>query len=229
MELQSISTSLAMAPACYGAPSVFAQDSTVCQQCPAFETCSTACIENLQKLQESLDVSDILRRHMMARKGVSAEKADELTPKPQNFKFLPSHKPSTSKVERKAKPQREVYAVSGELAEVIDTLNVKPKALALKLAREGLIGTIKSELRQGRSPYASQSKPDFLTVTCDELLKGSVTKDSLKRAMMHRLSWQGATAISHAGIVVQCFEGLGIIQGDVSGYVVSPETGGDNV
>jgi len=228
MEMQSAKAIAAMAPACYGAPSVFGQDSKVCQACPAFDTCMIACQDTLQKLQSTIDVSDILRRHVMARRGVSAEKADQMNTKP-SFKFMPSPKNSDAKVERKAPVEKVAFEIPNDLQTVVQGMNKKPANLAIRLARKGLIATIKEELRQGRSPFASVSKPDFLSVTCDELLKGTVTRESLRKAMVSKLKWSNGSAVSHVGIVVQCFEALGIITGDDSGFVVSPETGGDNV
>lgn len=203
----------ALAPGCYGAPSVFAQDSNVCKVCPAFQSCSESCIENLKILRQTIDVSDILRRHLIAKKGAVSGVTEYSDKK---LELLPSVRPIKATVERKTKLEKIACDVPEDLESRLSGLNAKPRKEALTLIKSGMVELIKSDLAQGRSPYASTSEPNTRSVLCDELLNGKVTKASIKKAYMKRLGknapWKESSATSNAAIFVDAFEGLGIIE-----------------
>ena len=212
-QLQSVTATAAHAPGCYGAPSVFSHDSEICQACPTFQECSLSCMENLKILRETLDVSDLMRRHLIAKKGLIAGTAEI---EAKDFKLLPSIAPTKTKVERKTKVEKISVDLSEDDELSLSNLGVKPKKEAIALVKSGMVELIKSELNQGRSPYASLTEPNAKSVMCDEILKGKITKKSIKVAFMKHLgrkaAWKESSAASNAAIFVDAFEGLKIIE-----------------
>lgn len=221
------------APGCYASPSVFSHDSVVCQGCPAFDACSSACIETLQALREKINVEDIINRHRRA-KASTIESAQPAVAKPDYSKFLPSVRKPEVKVERK--PERVKVDAATELTPeqeaIIAGLKQNSQALARKWIKNGLLGLIRSELQAGRSPFASQARHNHESVVCDELLKGTVTKLSLKKAFMARLGnkqpWDESTAASHVGIALPVLVAFNIAVETEEGYALNPRTNNDN-
>jgi hypothetical protein len=222
------------APGCYAAPSVFSHDSEVCQGCPAFESCSQECIKTLQELRERVNIEDILARHRRAKAStIEQAKPPNAVPKIDIGKFLPSVKVPVEKVEQAPKPKEPQVEVPDDHQKVLDALKEKPRALALKWCRDGMIEKIRSDLAQGINPFASQARQNFESVTCELLINGAVTKQALKKAFMTRLGakrpWSEGAAASHVNIALQALQGFGIIVETAEGYVVAPRTGSDNV
>ena len=227
-------TTPAMAPGCYASPSVFASDSDICRGCPVFDDCSQACVETLHALRDRINVDGLLARHREARQSTI-----EATPRakpalPVSIKFMPSVKPATTKVEPKQAPKVTVSEVSPEQEAIIATITqVNAQELARKWCKRGIIDTIAQDLRQGRNPFASQARHDHCSVVCDELLKGTVTKQMLKQAFMKRLGnktpWDERTASAHVNIAMPVLVAFGIAVETPAGFIVNPATGTDNV
>lgn len=229
MELYQGLTAPALAPACFAAPSVFAHDSQICQSCPAFDSCSAASLNTLQALRESIDISHLLKRHQNARKVTIEAAQPEENTRASNIKFMPSLKKPTAPVKRRATiVERQVFTIDADVQAIIDNLNQKPAALVHRLAKNGMLEVIKTELSHGRNPYASQERRCFLSVTCEKLLSGGYTKKSLEMALMTALSWKKGTASSHYIIVTPAFVALGIIVEKDGMYVVNPTLTADN-
>ena len=230
MEQLSNSQELAKAPGCYAAPSVFSHDSEVCAACPAFTPCADACISTLKELRDRINIDDILARHRSIRASI----ANKAAPAKVNIgKFLPSAKVPTDKVDQAPKAKEVKCDVAPDQQVILDGLKEKPRALAAKWCRDGMIERIHADLLQGVNSFASQARQNFEYVTCDLLINGAVTKTSLKKAFMARLGikkpWDEATAASHVNIALQALQGFGIIVENSEGYVVAPKAGSDNV
>lgn len=226
------------APGCYAAPSVFSHDSQVCQSCPAFDACAAACVRTLQALRETINVEDILARHRRA-KSATIERADpdaqQKPAKPDFSKFLPSVKKPAQKVERTV--HREVAAaqnIEEATAKIIDAIPQKnARELATKWAKNGIIEHIRTELAQGRNPFASQARLDHCQVACDMLLGGTFTRAALKKAFMTRLGakkpWDEGTASSHVNIGMPALIAFDIAIETPEGFALNPRLRGDNV
>lgn len=227
----------AMAPGCYASPSVFARDSEICRGCPTYDACSQACVETLHALRDRINIDRLLNRHTSARQA-TIEATPAVEPSlPATIKFMPSVKPATQKVEPKREAPTPAFASAEEITPeqqgIIDTLNKKSQDLAIKWCKRGMIDTIKKDMRRGVNPFASQARLDHCSVVCEELLNGSVTKQSLKKAFMKKLGaktpWDESTASAHVGIALPALVAFGIAIESPTGFIVNPAIGGDNV
>lgn len=220
------------APGCYASPSVFSQDSTICQGCPAFGACGAACIETLQALREKINIEDILARHRQV-KASTTERAEPQVAKPDYSKFLPSVKPPEQKVERKAPRVEATTEVSEDENAIIARIAQKnAREQALKWVRKGQLDHIRAELAARRNPFANQ-KVNHEFIVCEAILAGPVTKTLLRKAFMKRLGnkqpWDEATASSHVGIVLPVLIAFGIAVETEEGFTLNPSLVGDNV
>jgi hypothetical protein len=220
------------APGCYASPSVFSQDSTICQQCPAFESCGSACIETLKALRDKINIEDILARHRQV-KASSAEPAVSVAIKPDFSRFMPSIKKPEQKVERRAPRAENTTEVSAEQEAIINTVPQKnARELAFKWIKKGQLDHIRTELAARRNPFAS-AKVNHEFIVCEALVAGPVTKTALKKAFMKRLGarqpWDEATASSHVGIVLPVLVAFAIAIETPEGFALNPSLVGDNV
>jgi len=226
----------ASAPGCYAAPSVFSHDSQVCQACPAFDACSVACMQTLQALRDKINIEDILAKHRMA-KSVTIERAkpQDDPPKIDMSKFLPSIKKPQEKVERKVEREpRAEHAVPEHHKAIVDgILSKKPRELATKWCKHGMVEKMKTDLAAGTNPFASQARQNFESVTCDLLLKGTLTKQTLKKAFMANLGskepWDERTAASHVNIILPALVAFDIAIETAEGVSLHPSLVRDNV
>ena len=231
MELNT-ETSNTAAPGCYASPSVFSQDSTICQGCTAFDACGDACIETLKALREKINIEDILARHRQA-KASSSERAESQPVKPDYSKFLPSVRKPEQKVERKAPRPETTTEVMPDQEAIINAIPQKnAREQALKWVSKGQLEHIRVELAARRNPFASQ-KVNHEFIVCEALVAGPVTKVALKKEFMKRLGnkqpWDERTASSHLGIVPPVLVAFGIAIETDEGYALSPRSVGDNV
>lgn len=225
----------AMAPGCYASPSVYAQDSEICRGCPTFDDCGAACVQTLHALRDRINVDRLLNRHKQARSAtIEAAPADE-PQLPATIKFMPSVKPQSEKAQVKvSRPEPVVTTdVTPEQLAIIETLNKKSKEVAIKWCKRGMIDKIKTDMREGRNPFASQARQDHCSVVCEELLKGTLTKQSLTKAFMSKLGnktpWDKATASAHVGIALPVLVAFAIAIETPAGFIVNPALGHDNV
>lgn len=236
--MESIDTAVpATAPGCYAAPSVFSHDSQVCQACPTFDACSAACIDTLKALRDKINIEDVLSRHRAA-KSATIEKTVEPTeekPKIDVAKFLPSVKKPVGPVERKVERVPKVsQEVSTELQAIVDAISSKkPRELAAKWCKHGMVEKMRVDLAAGANPFASQARQNFESVTCDLLLNGGLTKQSLKKAFMANLGakepWDERTAASHVNIILPALIAFNIAIETAEGVSLHPSLVGHNV
>jgi hypothetical protein len=214
------------APGCYASPSVFAQDSTICQQCPAFDSCSAACLETLKALRDKINVEDILARHRQATASRIERAAPELI-KQDYSKFMPAmRKPPEQKIERKAAKVAIATELTSDQEAVIASIPQKnARELAAKWVKKGLLEHIRVELAARRNPFANQ-KVNHEFVACELIVAGPVTKLALKKAFMKRLGarqpWDEATASSHVGIVMPVLVAFKIAIETDEGFMLNP-------
>ena len=232
MQSTHITLSHPGAPGCYAAPSVFSQDSAICQQCPAFDACSSACLETLKALRDKINIEDILARHRQA-KAASIERATPEQTKQDYSKFMPAmRKPPEQKVERKA-PRAEVWTevTSGQEAVIGAIPQKNARELAMKWIKKGQFEHIRTELAAQRNPFAGQ-KVNHEFVACEMLVAGPVTRQGLKKVFMKRLGarqpWDEATASSHVGIVLPVLVAFKIAIETDDGFVLNPSSVADN-
>ena len=226
-----------MAPGCYASPSVFASDSDICRGCPTFDACGAACVETLHAIRDRINVDALLARHRDARQA-TIEAAPREEPKaPETLKFLPSVKPSTEKAQPKLvkthKP-RASAAITPAHQAIIDGISQShAKGLAIKMARDGMLDTIRTELAAGRNPFRDDEASKYYGVACEELLKGPLTRQTLKQVFQKRMGkhkpWDEKSAASHAGTVFAMLGAIGAVIESPAGYVVNPGIGRDNV
>lgn len=214
------------APGCYAAPSVFSHDSEICQGCPVFSECSDACLETLTQLRSRIDIENILMRHRAAKAASSAKAEPAEVPRTDFSKFLPSKKEPVQKVVRKVREERAIKNVADMDVTAIANIPKKARELATGWLQQGLVEFIRTELQQGRNPFATQARQVYLKVCCDELLNGELTKQNLKKAFMthcgNKARWDESTASSHVNIVLPAMVAFGIIEETSTGYVVVP-------
>lgn len=216
------------APGCYASPSVFSRDSSVCSSCSAYAACEAACLETLKAIRDKINVDDLLARHQQVRAATAQPQKAEPQPeaKIDPRKFLPSPKKPTEKVERKAPVSVVSHDLTDEQERIIGGLNKKSQDLATKWCKSGVIEKIRTDMSQRVNPFASQGRLDHCSVVCDELLNGTVTKQSLKKAFMTKLGtkrpWDEATASSHVGIAMPILVAFGVAQETSEGWVLSP-------
>jgi hypothetical protein len=201
-------TAPATAPACFAAASVFSHDSAVCRQCGAFEECAVASVKTLEAIQATINVSDLLRRHEVARKKMvlerttpgqalsvaaqmAAQEDDEVVAaQPANHAAMPA------RVERKTKVEAVTFSASADEATIIASLPKKSAEHATRFIKHGLIDAMRRDLPAGVNTFA-QIKPEFMRVVCDALIAGGTTRSALKQRLMNALDWGDATASSH--------------------------------
>lgn len=236
MELHTESSTV-NAPGCFASPSAFSHDSQVCRNCPSFDACAAACIETLQALRNTINIEDILARHRHA-KSATIERASGDAPsqpaKPDFSRFMPSVRKPPEHVERKASREVSTQDVDDASMSLIDAIPQKnAREIATKWVKKGLVEHIRAELAQGRNPFAAQARLDHCAVVCDELLKGTVTKVTLKKAFMSRLGakhpWDESTAVSHINIAMPALVAFDIAIETSEGFTLNPRLRGDNV
>jgi hypothetical protein len=224
-----------MAPGCYASPSVFASDSDICRGCPVFNDCAQACVGTLEAMRDRINIDSLLARHREARRTTIEAAPQEEPTLPVAVKFMPSIKPSTEKVERKAPPPRRVVAeVTADQQAIVDSISQSnAKKLALKWCKDGIVEKIKTDMSQGRNPFDAQDSLAYCAVACEALLAGTLTRRGLKELFMKRMGkttrWDERTAASHVGIVMPALVAFGIAVETPAGFVVNPEIGRDNV
>ncbi|UUZ75405.1 hypothetical protein LP414_27195 [Polaromonas sp. P1(28)-13] len=209
MNVQSASTA-AQAPGCFGSPSVYSVDSSVCAACASYNTCRVASHATLEKIRGTINVSDVLARHAKARLAAITDSAIKY-PVDNAPPLAAQPKPIRDKVVRNTPVARVVFDVSANHEQIISTLAVKTGELARQQLKQNRLSAIAPALKQGLNPYA-ESGPKFLRIACDLLLKGGFTRTSLNRAMVSEFAWQETTAGPHVAQVCGLFNAFDITQ-----------------
>jgi hypothetical protein len=206
------------APGCFGAASVFSSDAALCQACMAFKHCQVESLRTLKAIREQVDVEALLRRHAQAIIKARQEAADADAEKPTmafaasaaGMAALERVKPEP-KSKPKPAPKAQEVAITGACCRELDTLNVKPRDLAEKLLRRGLIDAMRKDLAQGRNPMLNE-KPVFVSVICAGLLRGALTRSEIRDLFKSELGWSTSSASSHVNIVVPVLLAFGLVE-----------------
>lgn len=199
-------------PACFAAASVFSHDSEVCKSCDTFNECSTASMITLEKIRGIVNVEDIMRRHAKAKKVAQAALVEgdknalrDLPPGNGEKKFV------ETPVKRETKVTSVPFVLSKGEEDIIATLPVKPRKLAVSLCKAGFIEKIKRDLKSGVNTFDTAG-PAFIRVALSSLLAGGFTKRALRDRYMVELSHAEDTAASHVSIVCSLVMAFGIAQ-----------------
>lgn len=204
------SASAAQAPGCFGAASVYALDSKVCKQCPAYEACGQKAHEVLVRIKGRINVQDFLKLHEKARLAAGLPKQGEAQVAPAP---VAQPQPVTAPVVRATPVEQVKYEVSAQDRATIERMgNVKVKAVAESLARNNQLGFIRQCLRAQKNPFTDARHYPNMRVAVDMLLQGGFTKASLAMRYVQELSWTEGTAASQRAAAVCMLQALGVVR-----------------
>lgn len=225
-------TAQQLAPGCFGAASVYAMDSAVCEACPAYSACGEQALANLEQLREIVDVRDILARHKAARQKSRHALTPPAPPVPVAASPIPVAQPAPPQAVERKTPQTkvafEIPAADQIVIEMIGKNSVKAKEAAIVLCKSNKINDMRAMLPKGINPFA-QTGPKYLNVICDMLLGGGFTKATYKARMMQQFAWTDGTAGSHVAIGVALLYSFRIVTADSSGaFILNPALFADN-
>ena len=148
-------------PICFGAVSMFSEDSDRCLACAAFQECRPATHANAQRISQVLDIDDLLARHRAA-KNVAPKRAEKLA---ADGGGLVTQAP----VERAIDP----------------SIKAAKRALAASILSPLLAGgtpqTLRAELTAGRNPFQQAMREQW--VVCELLRQGATTRALVERAV----------------------------------------------
>lgn len=214
------------APGCFGAASVFSHDSTICQECPAFQECAAAALQRLESIKQIVNVSDLLAKHQKAQIGqrkiraARRQEAVEQAPKPVQGT---TQKPViTEPVERTTPVAKVTFEIDHDTQQVIARIpNQKAAQQAIVLCKANKIEIAKESLTNGLNPF-DDTGPKYLQVACQMLLADGFTRATLREELKERLEWSDTTAASHVSIAVGLLPAFDIakVVGDL--FVLSP-------
>lgn len=221
------------APACFAAASVFSHESATCNRCPAFANCSEAAFETLQRIKDTVNVSDLLRRHKQARAATGGlpEPTEQVseprssTPDEQVAQPVVAAPPMA----RQTKVTYTAIPFTCYEQELVDRANKNAQRLAKTLWAVGLTAAlVRTELLKGVNPCDS-SAPQYFSVLCDLLIHGSVTQRMLREELEKRGGKNGggqssSTAVSCASVLFAFVKLFGIAQEEAGALVLTPTT-----
>ena len=104
------------------------------------------------------------------------------------------------------------------LDESIDSLPKKPREIAVRLNKAGLLEQIHKDLDSNVNTFDSRA-PKFLRVVMMHLLSSGFDRASLKQSFVRELGWGDGTAASHVAISVALVKGLNWAQ-EINGRFV---------
>lgn len=212
------------APGCFAAASVFCHDSEVCRQCCAFDACSSAALNTLEKIKGVVNVKDLLKRHEKARRVSQAaiKKADEereATLPPGNLQ-----QPLMKPVKRKTQVTTVAFDVSAKDDAIIAKLPVKSQQIAVALCKRGMLDAIQRGMQEGRNAL-DENGPAWLRVALTLLLRGGCTKSELRESIRQELNWAESSAGPHASMAWVLLTAFGVAQETEGRLVPAPVTG----
>lgn len=221
---------IAGAPACFGAASVYAGDSDVCKKCHVGHLCGAESLKTLEAIRGIINVEDLMRRHEKARR-LSRE---PLKPKPPleqpagSEPLLPAptgniaHPVTNKPVERKTPTERTAFDVSDADGQVLVKIkNAKAKEIAYRMVKGGDVENLKTALLAKVNIYADRG-PAFMRIAVDMLLSGGLTKSSLRKRLEKDLDWTEGTAGPHVAQAVAIFAAFKITQEKLSVITLVP-------
>lgn len=191
-------------PACFAAASCFAYDSEVCKSCTLYVECGKASMQTLERLQEVINVKDIIKRHEKARLSCIKKLADEdalarAERKPGNIE-----RDVPKGIERETPIENVQFDLTAEQSKLIEKLPVKAQSFAVTLCKSGMIDQIKNDLAQNKNALQDKG-PRWIALAIDMLLKGGFKRSELKQALITGMTWGDSTAGSHTSLVVKIF------------------------
>lgn len=198
------------APACFAAATVFSRDSEICRGCSAFEECAGASLETLQRIQQIVDVSDLLKRHAIVRKREvkPVEKDDVTVGTP------------ISAVQRKTNVERVTMTIKEADEQVLACIqSKKPKEIVLQMAKSGSLDLMREGLKKGENGLA-KTGPSFMREAVYALLDGGFTKLQLRDLFVNRLNWTENTAASHVSIAVAILKSFKLVREESGRFVL---------
>jgi len=193
------------APGCYGSVIAYDPLDTVCAECRFFDNCGEVAYGSLDKIRESLDVTELAKKFERHRVESGKEVKVVVAPKAKAS--------ASNQVSRKKLTPEQLEVITN------DSLPKKPRVLIGTLYRKGITpGFILQSIRNGVNPFRGQ-KPLILEIMCDHLIAGTFIKKQLFMAYQQTGMSKG-TASSQVSIVVTAFSILEIIDPPV-GYKVN--------
>jgi hypothetical protein len=201
METLTTERAVTQAPGCFGAASVFSLDSQVCGQCVAYQECQRAAYDTLERIKTRINVSDLLTKHLQAKK--KADEARAAAQAPAAVEPVAQPTPVSTPVERKTQVVRVSFDISADQEHLILKLkNGKCAELARALCKADVIRNIRPAILAGKNPF--EGKDDkwlHMKVGCQMLLEGGFTYAGLKERLMSDNGWGEGTANSQRGWV----------------------------
>lgn len=187
------------APGCFGSVMYHDAGSRRCMVCPHLDNCKLEVAENKQKLEEWAE---------------SIKSSDRTTAAKRKRACASLGKPTTTRVRKAVAATTDDAASASTPKADLTHLPVKVREFVQKWEAKG-IDFKAYRNNPGVNPFASSGNR-FAVAAMDLLLReGSVTKSQMTDHLIDhggaRGPWGSGTACSHAGIVLDAFEHLGII------------------
>jgi len=214
------------APGCFGAASVYSQDSSVCKGCVAYDQCNSASLATLESIRATVDVRDLLKRHAVARAKAAPAPA-QTKPLEKSPIKVAQPKVANKPLTRTTAQERVTFAMTVEMTTTIERIaaqNKKAADQATTLCKMGRINDMRSMLPQRMNPFA-EGGPAYLRVVCNHLINGGFTRASLRVAMAQELGWSEETAASHISMAIAVLGAFRIVGKDGDNIVLHPGLG----
>lgn len=214
-EVTDAALAVKRAPGCFGSPSVFSNDSKVCNTCDAFGSCRSASIETLQTIRQVINIEDLLALHSSTRVKVAKRIARPAPPEKPAMSFKP--------VKRQTTVAKVHFEISDDLKSLIAVMqNKKAQAVSVLLCKTGKFSEIVDALKHGKNPLTT---PNYFRVACDMLISGGFTRESLKSQLMDELGWLEGSAAPHVSILVATLTGLKVAIEKSGHFSLNPDMG----
>ena len=208
------------APGCFGAASVFSHDSNTCRACPQFDECAGKALERLQAISETVNVTDLMRKHQRAQQRASIDRhAQQHEEEVKNERIIQRSKP-IGQIQRKTTVEKVNFEVDPATQLAIAKIgNKKAGAFALTLCQTVTVDEMRKDFRAGLNPFKS---PNWLHAVGNMLCGDPFTRASLKAHYMTEFNWTEGTAGSHVSIAIALITGIGIAMEHAGSFVLAP-------
>lgn len=202
------------APGCFGAASVFAHDSEVCNRCESFGACSGESLKTLESIKGIINVDDLMKRHAAAKRKANealvkrdAERSAAMPP--GNIQAAVQ----TAPVERKTQVLKVEFELNEDEKAVVAKLPKKASSIAISLLKGGMFDQLRNGLARGENPFTSSQRwPAYLRTAAQALIEGGFTRADLKARFMAEFDWQDTTAGPHVSLVLALLMSFKVIQ-----------------
>lgn len=168
-------------PRCYGSPFAYEKDNDVCLACGVVSGCAEDATLKLAILRESV----IGQAEVRDEEDESALETEQTVQKVKEIK-----KPSTI---IKHAPTDGLSKKGGQLLYIIGKWSAD----------------LKSDLLNGRNPFADKT-PTYFGFVCDILIQeNAISRSDLIDRLVHKFNWSPGTAASHCSIIWSALKHLG--------------------